>query len=338
MRLTLTAILSLTALPALADPGRIMVDLPPTGALVREVVGDLAQVEVLLSSGASAHSYQMRPSDARNLQDAALLVWMGPEMTAWLERPAQNIAAEAVQLQLLHVDGTRLRDYADGDGHEDHEDHEDHGGHDHDHDHDHDHNDHNDHHDHDDHGHGEHESAGHEGHDHSGIDPHAWLDPANAGPWLNAIADALSQIDPENAETYSANAEAASGRIEASAAELKARLAPHAEKGFVVFHDAYGYFTDAFGLMPATSVAIGDATSPSAARLEEVRHRIEESDAVCAFPEYAHDPRLVETVIEGSGIRMGDALSPEGGSEEMPGYEQILASLGTALIDCFEAE
>lgn len=51
MRLTLTAMLSLTALPALADPGPIMVDLPPTGALVREVAGDLADVQVLLPAG-----------------------------------------------------------------------------------------------------------------------------------------------------------------------------------------------------------------------------------------------------------------------------------------------
>ncbi|WP_028725627.1 zinc ABC transporter substrate-binding protein [Paracoccus zeaxanthinifaciens] len=345
MRLTLTAMLSLTALPALADPGPIMVDLPPTGALVREVAGDLADVQVLLPAGSGAHDYQMRPSDARRLQDAALLVWMGPSMTGWLERPAQNIAADAAQLQLLSVEGTHLQDFGgtagDHDEHE-HEDHDhDHEGHDHD-DHGHDEHGHEDHghddHEDDDHGHEEHDHGDHEGHDHSGTDPHAWLTPENAGPWLGAIADALSEADPENAATYRANAEAAAARIETEAEDLRQRLAPHADKEFVVFHDAYGYFTTAFGLKPATPVALGDATAPSAQRLEEVRHRIEDTGAVCAFPEYAHDPRLVETVIEGTGVRMGGTLSPEGSTVEDGGYMAILTALGDSLIECFETE
>ena len=82
---SLAAILSLTAAPALAAP-QVVTDLVPTGALVQEVMGDLAEVRVLLPQGASAHHYQMRPSDAQALQGADVVIWMGPELTPWLSR------------------------------------------------------------------------------------------------------------------------------------------------------------------------------------------------------------------------------------------------------------
>ena len=158
----LAATLTMTALPAFAAPD-VVTDMSPTGALVQEVMGDLGTVNVLLPRAASAHQYTMRPSDARTLQGADLLVWMGPELTPWLERSAENLAEDTRQLRLLTVDGTILQRYDEG-GHE-------HGGHQHE---GHDHGDHEAHGDHG--GHGDHDQEdGHQGHDHEGIDPHAWL-------------------------------------------------------------------------------------------------------------------------------------------------------------------
>ena len=69
----LAATLTMTALPAFAAPD-VVTDMSPTGALVQEVMGDLGTVHVLLPRAASAHQYTMRPSDARSLQGADLLV------------------------------------------------------------------------------------------------------------------------------------------------------------------------------------------------------------------------------------------------------------------------
>lgn len=156
--------------------------------------------------------------------------------------------------------------------------------------------------------------------------------------WLTAIAAALSRQDPQNAAAYQANAEAAAARIAALDSTLGQRLAPYADRRFVVFHDAYGYFTDHFGLQPAVPVSLGDASTPSAARISQVRSEITESGAVCAFPEYAHDPVLIETVIEGSDVRLGEELSPEGGSLAHGGgqYDRLLTSIAETLIGCFE--
>lgn len=319
------AVLALTTAPVLAAP-QVVTDLVPTGALVQEVMGDLGEVRVLLPQGASAHHYQMRPSDAQALQSADLVVWMGPTLTPWLARASDTLGGSE-QLRLLEVDGITLRGYADAAA----DDHDDHG--------------HDDGHGHDDHAHDDahahHDDHAHDhDHAHTGTDPHAWLNPANAGPWLEAIAATLSEQDPDNAATYRANADAAAARIAALDTELRDRLAPHADDRFVVFHDAYGYFTAHFGLQPAMAVSLGDASTPSAARIDQIRTQITQTGARCAFPEYAHDDSLIATVIEGTETRLGGELSPEGGMLA-PGagqYDVLLTGLTDTIVACLSAE
>lgn len=297
----LTLALLTPALPALAEVPRVVADTAVTGSLVQLVMGDLGQPEVLLAAGGDPHHYQLRPSQARSLQDADLLIWTGPALTPWLQQPASDLASKATRLALLDQPGTRRQDFASGHDHDE--------GDDHDHDHD---------------------------HDHSGLDPHAWLDPQNGALWVQRIAEALAQRDPEHARTYAANAQQAAAQISALEGELKAQLAPVQGKPFVVFHDAYGYFTHAFGLPPAIAVSLGDASTPSAARLRTIRDQIEAQGAVCAFPEANHDPRLLTAVTEGSKTRAGAALDPEG-SMEQPGpglYAALLRGMAGALVDC----
>ncbi|MFC0200683.1 zinc ABC transporter substrate-binding protein [Paracoccus rhizosphaerae] len=299
---SIAALLSLAATAAFAAPA-VVTDIVPTGAMVQAVMGELGEVRVLLPQGASAHHYQMRPSDAQALQDADLVVWMGPELAPWLDRATGNLAADA-QLRLLGVEGIKLRSFGSAGEEHDH----DHGGHDHD-------------------------------HSHAGTDPHAWLNPDNVGPWLDAIVASLSAQDPENAQTYRANADAFAMRIETLDSTLSQRLAPHSDARFVVFHDAYGYFTEHFGLQPAVPVSLGDASTPSAARIDEIRGQIAQSGATCAFPEYAHDPALIDTVIEGTDVRVGGELSPAGG-DLAPGanqYEALLTAMTNTMIACFDA-
>lgn len=318
--LLLSAGFSATALPALAEVPRVVADTPVVGALVQQVMGDLGQPEVLLAAGGDAHHYQLRPSQAGSLQDAGLLVWVGPEMSPWLDRPAAALTAKGDALALLAAPGTQRQNFASGGEDHDHEGH-DHAGHDHD-------------------GH-DHDSAGdadEDGHHHSGVDPHAWLNPDNGRVWVQAIAEALAARDPQNAATYRANAATAEAGIAALDGELRATLAPVQGKPFVVFHDAYGYFTTHFGLKPAIAVSLGDASTPSAGRLRTIRDQIAAGGAVCAFPEANHDARLIASVTEGSSTRSGGALDPEGSSLP-PGpdlYAEVLRGMAATLTECLD--
>ncbi|MBC9246951.1 zinc ABC transporter substrate-binding protein [Paracoccus sp. 11-3] len=296
------AALLFSATPALAAP-EIVVDTPITGSLVQHVMGDLGTIHVLMPAGTSVHHHQMRPSDAGALQDADALIWTGPELTPWLERASRSLGQGSVQLRLLDIKGTTLRSYDDR--HADQHD--------------------------EDHGHG---------HGHADNDPHAWLNPENTALWLSEIAKQLGALDSENAAIYSANAQAVAARLDEMDSAIRAQLAPVADKHFVVFHDAYGYFTDHYGLSPALAVSPGDASTPSAARISELRAAITESGATCAFPEFAQDTKLIVAASEGTGIKTGAALDPEGaGIEAGPMlYGHVMQGLADSLTDCLSAE
>lgn len=295
----------------MAAPPKVVADTGVTAALAQAVLGDLETVQTLLPKGADPHHYQMRPSETAALNEADLLIWVGPELTPWLERARRGQKGQA--LALLATEGTHRRDYHAHDEHEDH----DHGG--------------------DDHHHGADEGHHHdEDHHHDGIDPHAWLDPANGRAWVKTIAAALTKADPENAAVYAENAAREIARINAAETEINARLMPVRDKPFVVFHDAYGYFTDYFGLKPAIAVSLGDASAPSAGRLRAIKAEIIETGATCAFPEANHSAKLMQSLLSGTSVKEGAALDPAG-TQSPPGaalYTNTLTAMAGALADC----
>ncbi len=327
MRYIITLLASAT--PALAEVPTVVTDIPPVHALAAQVMGDLGQPELLLAKGADEHDFQLKPSQAGAVAGSDLVIWVGPELTPWLDGAMDSRAKGAAALALLDAEGTERRAYGDpktdghghakehseGDGHSD-EAHSEEAGH-------------------SEEAHAE--EGGHEdGHDHGSEDPHAWLDPANAQVWLGLIAAELGRLDPENGATYTANAVAAGERIAALDGELVALLAPVKDKPIVTFHDAYGYFVDHYGLTVAGSIALGDASSPGAARLAQLRGDLEAGGVVCIFPEVQHDPALVEQLTEGTGVKIGGALDPVGSSLE-PGpdaYAALLRGIAQTIADC----
>jgi len=171
------------------------------------------------------------------------------------------------------------------------------------------------------------------------IDPHAWLDPANAEAWLATIATELARQDPEHAATYTANAAAAQAALQALDAELAARLAPVQGRPFVVFHDALGYFADHYGLQVVGAIELDDAAAPGAAQLAHIRGVVAEGGAICVFPEAGRDPKFIATVTAGSSARIGAAQDLEAITlPPGPGlYPDLLRALAGTLTDCLSA-
>jgi zinc transport system substrate-binding protein len=320
--------LPLWATAAAADVPQVVTDIPPVQSLVAMVMGDLGAPEVLLPQGGDPHSYQLRPSQARDLADAGLVVWIGPELTPWLDRALTNVAGTGTtRLGLLATPGTILRDFAEDSPEaaemaEEHAaEHDAAGGEAHDHDHDHD---------------PEHPAAEGDTHAHGFRDPHAWLDPTNAELWLGQIAETLGQIDPEHAALYAQNAMEASARLAALDTQLQGELAPIGQRPFLVSHDAYRYFIAHYGLTQAGTISLGDAAAPGAARLASLRADLQAAKAICAFPEANHDPKQLEQLIEGTAVRQGAAIDPAG-SHLAPGadlYERLLKDMTSALTGC----
>ncbi|MCC5991642.1 MAG: zinc ABC transporter substrate-binding protein, partial [Rhodobacteraceae bacterium] len=229
-----------------------------------------------------------------------------------------------------HDDHGHAHDDDHGHSHDDH-------GHAHDDDHGHSHDDHG--HSHDDHGHS-HDDHGHShddhGHSHDGIDPHAWMYPANAKIWLDVVAESLAAHDPDHAQRYIDNAAAAKDQIAQLRTEIAEILGPVGTAPLVMFHDAYGYLQHGFGVNVAGTIALGDAASPGAQRLSELRAQLQDDGAVCIFPEVNHSSRYVDVVVEGTGVHVGAELDPEGVLLE-PGaglYPALMRNMASAIADC----
>jgi zinc transport system substrate-binding protein len=172
--------------------------------------------------------------------------------------------------------------------------------------------------------------------DEGGTDPHAWLNPTIAIQWLDRIATDLSAQDPEHADTYAANAANATAGLRDLDTSIAARLAPIKDRPFVVFHDALGYFADHYGLTVAGAIELGDASAPGAQQLSAVRATLDQTGAVCIFPEVGRDPKYVATLAEGTAVRIGAAQDVEALTLGAgPGqYAALIEGLAKTLTDC----
>ncbi|GAA3861322.1 zinc ABC transporter substrate-binding protein [Celeribacter arenosi] len=311
MRLKLAALLSFLAFPVAGDVPKVVTDVAPVHSLVAQIMQGVGEPDVLLPPGASPHDFSLKPSQARTLQNADLIVWVGPDLAPWLGGVLGNVAQSADMVTLSDAAGTRVLPYRDEALFDDEE--------------------------HDDYGHETHDDHGHEAHDGHDHDPHMWLDPENAKVWLVAIAEAMSEMDPENASTYKANAQTATDRIDETAVAIAKALAPVAEKRFVVFHDAYQYFEARFGLHSAGAISLGDAQSPSPSRIAQIRDAITDAQISCVFAEPQFSSSLVKTVSQGNHINVS-ILDPLGVDLEIgPSfYTQLLMEMTTSIVSCLQ--
>ncbi len=330
---------------ARADPPRVATDVAPVHSLAAQVMEGVGKPKLLIRQGASPHGYSLRPSEAQALQDADLVFWVSEGLTPWFERSRQSLAPDAQSIELLASDATRVHAYREGprfsddttEASSDHagDDEFGHSEHDHRHDHGHD--------------HGQSHGAGDQsqqpdaqggdhgsGHAHSGKDPHAWLDPHNAKAWLDLIAARLAEADPANAPTYKANARAGKAAIDEAVQEVDTLLEPVRAERYVVFHDAYQYYERAFDIPAAGAISLGDASDPSAARVEAARDLVAGRGVSCVYAEPQYNPGLVATVLDGT--KAGTAVIDPLGTELELGpsfYPALLRDLGRRMAACF---
>jgi zinc transport system substrate-binding protein len=169
-------------------------------------------------------------------------------------------------------------------------------------------------------------------------DVHLWLDPDNAKLMTHHIAEVLATEMPERAALFRANAAAAAARLDALSSELEHAVRPLRQLRYVVFHDAYQYFERRYGLSPAGSVTISPELAASAKRLTGLRSRMKALNVACVLAEPQFEPKLIQTVIEGTKARSG-TLDPLG-ADVQPGadlYFTVMRGLAAGLSSCLAA-
>lgn len=306
------------AAPLRAEVPHVVADIAPVHALVAQVMKGVGAPNLLMQPGVSPHNYAMRPSEARMLQNADLVVWIGPELTPSLAETIPAVASGAAQLVLLDLDETQAWNFrtlsAFVERINEHDQKDDHG-----------HNDHND-------------ADTDASHSHDGEDPHAWLDPANGEAWLLKIAGVLSEIDPENATTYGENAARSVAELKDLQETIKIQMDPVKDQPFVVFHDAYQYFEKRFDLSASGALLDVDGAASSAARLVAIRNTLIAEDVICIFSEPQFATGIVSAVSDGIDVQVVQ-IDPMG-ARQNPGpdlYVDVLTSLAREFVNCLSA-
>lgn len=166
-------------------------------------------------------------------------------------------------------------------------------------------------------------------HDDHDFNPHIWLDPHNAMIMVTAIATALSQNDPHNANRYHANAQNLITQLKQLDHHIKAQLNSIKDIPYMVFHDAYQYFEHRYGLKSVGTISISPESRPSVKHLYELRERLKKKDVRCVFTEPQFESSLVASLIENTTVRQG-ILDPLGTNN----YFTLLSNLADSLKAC----
>jgi zinc transport system substrate-binding protein len=312
--LLIAALSFATAGSAAADEApAVVVSIKPVNSLVAGVMAGLGEPVLLVQAAGSEHSYSLRPSQARALDQADVVFWMGETMETFLIKPLEALSANAKVVALWQSPGLTLLATREGGMWEEHEHADGDAGQ----------------------GKAEHAEAHDDEHEHGGTDMHVWLDPGNAKVLVAAIATTLSDVDPGNASTYQTNAARLDQRLDELDRSLRGGLAAAADRPYVVFHDAYQYFERRYGVRAVGAITINPTLQPGAQRLGEIRERLERLDAACVFAEPQFEPALVDTLIEGTSAGKG-VLDPLGAAlEEGPDqYFRLMHGLADSLVAC----
>ena len=310
---------------------KVVTTIKPLHSLISKVMDGVGEPSLIIEGTNNPHTFVFKPSHAQMLEEADIVFWVGEDLEAFLEKPLNSLAKNATKvsfMELTSIEKLKFREeniFDDHDGHEDkhegHDDHDDHDGHKDD--------DHDDHEDHDGH---EDKHESHE-HLHGEFDAHIWLDPANAKAMVLEVSHELSELDPDNKNPYEKNAAKVINSLDDLINEVDSSISK--DVSYVVFHDAYQYFENRFGVSSAGALTLNPDVLPGAKQIVDIQDIIQDKKIKCIFSEPQYNPKIIETLANDMNISTGviDPLGAylEKGSEM---YNELILNIANSLKKC----
>lgn len=286
-------------------PLKLLASIKPVQLIAESLLGDLAEVELLIPAGSSPHHFSLKPSAIRRMHAADLVLWVGADLEQFLVKPVARLERPALAL-------------LEGDDHEEqlavstvedeHQDHNSHSEHDHDHDHDH----------------------GHEG------NPHFWMAPEKGQRAAEKIVHELERRYPERREQLERALADFNSRLKVADQQLQQQLQPLKDRGFFVFHDAFAGYVEHYGLKQLGYFTVDPGRKPGAKRLGQIRAALEQQQAVCVFVEPQYTAPVVSSLTRGLNIAVGTldpmAIETAVGRDGYMDYLQQLADQFSACL------
>ena len=292
---------------------KVVASIKPIHSLVSYVMDGVGTPNILVDGSSSPHSFQLKPSHAKMLQDADIVFWIGEDLESFLETQLSSIATNAAKITLMELDDIELLKFREKhifDKHDDHEEHaEEHAEEQ-----------------------AEHEDH-HDEHNHGEFDIHFWLDPEIAKVMVKSITRELSDIDVANKSIYKANALKAIGELDELIEATKIKI--NKDASYVVFHDAYQYFEQRFGIEVLGALSVNPEILPGAKQLTEIREVIEHENVKCIFSEPQFNPSIAKTIAADMDVKAA-VLDPLGAELE-PGkdlYFDLIGDMASSFENC----
>ena len=333
--LILSTISLLTFISYAKAETKVVASIKPIHSLISYVMDGVGTPGLLVDGSSSPHTFQLKPSHATMLQEADIVFWIGEDLESFLETPLESIAKDAKQVTLMESEDIEMLKFREKNVFDDHDDH----GDEHD-DHDEHGDEHDEHEEHEEHGdeHDEHEDehddhAHHDGHNHGEFDIHFWLDPEIAKTIVQIAAKEISEIDPANASKYEANAAKALNKLDQLINDTRGKI--NKDATYVVFHDAFQYFEQRFGIEVIGALTVNPEILPGAKQLAEIREVIEHESVNCLFSEPQFNPTIAETIASDTGVKAA-VLDPLGAELE-PGkdlYFDLISDMASSFESC----
>jgi zinc transport system substrate-binding protein len=304
------ALFALTAFSATASftfpaHANVVASLKPVGFIAAAIADGVTSVDVLLPDGASEHDYALRPSDAKRLKNADLVVWVGPEMEAFMAKSVAELPAKK-NLSMADINGVKPLLISGGEDEDEHTAEK-----------------------------SEAAEADAHHHHHGEFNMHLWLSPEIARKTAVAIHEKLLELMPQDKAKLDANLQQFEVTLADTDKRVNAQLAPVRNKGYFVFHDAYTYFEKHYGLSPTGHFTVNPEIQPGAQRLHQIRTQLVEQKAVCVFAEPQFRPAVIDAVARGTQVRKG-TLDPLGTDISLAkdSYVKFLSQLSSQYASC----
>lgn len=299
---------SLNASATAIKDGAIVTTIKPIHSLVQGVLGDLGNSYLMVSGSQTLHGYILKPSDISAINNTNLVFYTDECIETFITKAKKNINKNATIVNLSNAEGVKKLQKRKGASWEKHEHH--------------------------------HEEDSHQHHEHDEhnckLDGHLWLNPDNAIAFTKKIAEELAKAYPLHQQKFFENAQVQIAAIQATDKKTREDLAKLTPKNFIVFHDAYQYFEDYYGITASGSITIDPSISPSAKRVKEIKDKIAKLDVKCIFAEPVYNEKLVNLISEGREVK-SITLDPEGASfnEGNNLYLEIMENLSNGIVGCF---
>ncbi len=240
------------------------VSIAPQAYILKRIVGEDVKVNVMVPQNANPETYEPGPKKMMDIKDSRIYFAIGmPFEKALLKRVKDQFPS------VIHSEMHRNIPLRYFDGHE---------------------------HDHDCDGHHHH----HHHHHHGNHDPHIWVDPVMLIQMAQNTVTELLKIDNINREKYIKNHIAFKQELQQLHDETLRLFKDSGGKSFVVYHPAWGYFADRYGLK---QVAIEvDGKEPSASEMAQMVNFIKEKDVKKIFVQKQFSDNVVKSLSEETGI------------------------------------